>query len=155
MDIEKMPQVENDRPSSEAVSTKAIGDANHTTFLDTEGSQSSEAAGPTSKAPDTSTVATYHNPTPPLPEAGKHSYRLRRGRSWGLRFRRYWDEDVDPKWADLLLILCFFTSGVVDSVAFNVWSCFASMQTGISFNQPLIFAFPFSPCPSSRVPGKQ
>lgn len=139
MDVEKLPQVENDRPSSEEGPDNAMGDANNTTFLDTEGSQPSEAAGPTSRTPDTAAMATYHNPTPPLPEAEKNSYyRSRREGSWGARWRRYWNGDVDPKWADLLLILCFFISGMVDSVAFNVWSCFASMQTGM-YSDYLLF----------------
>ena len=47
------------------------------------------------------------------------------------RFKGYMRANVTTKWADLLLILCFFVSGLVDSVAFNVWSCFASMQTGM------------------------
>ena len=47
------------------------------------------------------------------------------------RWKQHFTTDVDPVWADLLLILCFFISGIVDSVAFDVWACFASMQTGM------------------------
>ncbi|KAH6682738.1 hypothetical protein B0J14DRAFT_673149, partial [Halenospora varia] len=38
--------------------------------------------------------------------------------------------DIDTSWTDLILISCFLVSGIADSVAFNVWACFASMQTG-------------------------
>ncbi len=43
--------------------------------------------------------------------------------------------DVDESWADLILLVTCFISGLVDSAVFNVWSCFVSMQTGQS--QPL------------------
>ena len=29
-----------------------------------------------------------------------------------------------------VLLLCFLTSGLIDTVSFNTWSCFVSMQTG-------------------------
>jgi hypothetical protein len=38
--------------------------------------------------------------------------------------------DINPKWADIILIVCFFISGLIDSAAFNTYSCFTSMQTG-------------------------
>ncbi|KIW49271.1 hypothetical protein PV05_10965 [Exophiala xenobiotica] len=38
--------------------------------------------------------------------------------------------DVDESWADLILLVTCFISGLVDSAVFNVWSCFVSMQTG-------------------------
>ena len=34
---------------------------------------------------------------------------------------------VNTNW---LLVILFFTSGLIDSVAFNSWSCFVGMQTG-------------------------
>ena len=40
--------------------------------------------------------------------------------------------DVNTKWSDLLLLLCFFVAGLVDSAAFNMYGCFVSMQTGQS-----------------------
>ena len=30
----------------------------------------------------------------------------------------------------LVVIVCFFVSGLIDSVAFNSWNCFVQMQTG-------------------------
>lgn len=37
---------------------------------------------------------------------------------------------VDTKWGDLILLGCFYCSGLVDSMAFNMYGCFVSMQTG-------------------------
>ena len=44
--------------------------------------------------------------------------------------RQRLDADIDAKWADLILLGCFFCSGLVDSMAFNMYACFVSMQTG-------------------------
>ncbi|KAF5020974.1 hypothetical protein F66182_6986 [Fusarium sp. NRRL 66182] len=38
--------------------------------------------------------------------------------------------EVDVRWADILLLICFFVAGLVDSAAFNLYGCFVSMQTG-------------------------
>ncbi|KAK5049881.1 hypothetical protein LTR84_003999 [Exophiala bonariae] len=38
--------------------------------------------------------------------------------------------EVDPGWADLILLGCFFVAGIVDSVVYNKYTCFVSMQTG-------------------------
>ncbi|PGH02036.1 hypothetical protein AJ80_08931 [Polytolypa hystricis UAMH7299] len=46
------------------------------------------------------------------------------------RVTKYFSKDVDRQWADLILIVACFISGLVDSAVFNVWSCFVSMQTG-------------------------
>ncbi|KAH6622031.1 hypothetical protein C7974DRAFT_414705 [Boeremia exigua] len=46
------------------------------------------------------------------------------------QIRQRLDADVDAKWADLILLGCFFCSGLVDSMAFNMYACFVSMQTG-------------------------
>lgn len=40
-------------------------------------------------------------------------------------------QDVQEDWADMILIILSFISGMVDSAVFNTWSCFVSMQTGI------------------------
>lgn len=34
------------------------------------------------------------------------------------------------KWVSVPPICCFFISGLVDAVAFNIWGCFVGMQTG-------------------------
>lgn len=44
--------------------------------------------------------------------------------------RRYLNAQIDTKWADLILLACFFCSGLIDSMAFNMYGCFVSMQTG-------------------------
>ncbi|KAM0544120.1 hypothetical protein ACHAPJ_012002 [Fusarium lateritium] len=38
--------------------------------------------------------------------------------------------EVDVRWGDILLLVCFFVAGLVDSAAFNMYGCFVSMQTG-------------------------
>lgn len=44
--------------------------------------------------------------------------------------RRYFDEEIVSDWADMILIVSCFVTGLLDSAVFNVWSCFVSMQTG-------------------------
>lgn len=71
--------------------------------------------------------------------------------SVGVRTRRYLDHDLDTSYSQyqtptvscidiiiltirqsvgLVIIVCFFISGLIDSVAFNSWNCFVQMQTG-------------------------
>ncbi|KAF1345578.1 hypothetical protein BDV97DRAFT_338631 [Delphinella strobiligena] len=42
----------------------------------------------------------------------------------------YLNEEISESWGDLVLILLCFSTGLLDSAVFNVWSCFVSMQTG-------------------------
>ena len=42
----------------------------------------------------------------------------------------YLNQDVAGAHTSVYLLLSFFTSGLIDSVAFNAWSCFVGMQTG-------------------------
>merc|ERR1712000_599927 len=49
---------------------------------------------------------------------------------WSTRLRLRLTSDIDTRWADTILLACFFTTGMVDSIAFNTWSCFVGMQTG-------------------------
>ncbi|EEP81386.1 predicted protein [Uncinocarpus reesii 1704] len=46
------------------------------------------------------------------------------------RVKGYLQEQIDTGNSDLILIVCSFISGVIDSAAFNAWGSFASMQTG-------------------------
>lgn len=46
----------------------------------------------------------------------------------------YLDQELDAKWMGGVIIACFFTSGMIDAVAFNSWNCFVGMQTGQLFN---------------------
>lgn len=42
---------------------------------------------------------------------------------------KYWmTSEVSTAWADLILLVCFFISGLVDSGAYNAYECFVSMQ---------------------------
>lgn len=43
---------------------------------------------------------------------------------------QYFNQEIASAHASLYLLLSFFTSGLIDSVAFNAWSCFVGMQTG-------------------------
>lgn len=47
------------------------------------------------------------------------------------QIQRRLDAQIDTKWADLILLGCFFCSGLIDSMAFNMYACFVSMQTGM------------------------
>ena len=40
----------------------------------------------------------------------------------------YLTADISTRWADLVLMVNFFISGLVDSGAYNAYSCFVSMQ---------------------------
>ncbi|EXJ87973.1 hypothetical protein A1O1_04900 [Capronia coronata CBS 617.96] len=44
--------------------------------------------------------------------------------------QRYLYQDLDVSYMSIVIIICFFISGLIDSVAFNSWSCFVDMQTG-------------------------
>ena len=43
--------------------------------------------------------------------------------------------DVSTRWADLVLMVCFMVSGLVDSCAYNAYSCFVSMQVSLSIKK--------------------
>lgn len=57
-------------------------------------------------------------------------------------FTRRWKETVDPAHADLVCLLLCFLTGLCDSSAYNAWSCFLGMQTGMFESIILCFAFP-------------
>lgn len=42
----------------------------------------------------------------------------------------HFSSEVSKSYTNWILVSLFFTSGLIDSVAFNSWSCFVSMQTG-------------------------
>jgi hypothetical protein len=41
-------------------------------------------------------------------------------------------KNIDLRYADLVFLVCYFVSGILDSSAYNAWTCFVSMQTGES-----------------------
>ncbi|EXJ65885.1 uncharacterized protein A1O5_10861 [Cladophialophora psammophila CBS 110553] len=47
-----------------------------------------------------------------------------------VHFRDYLKEDIDRRWADLLLLLSYVITGLLDSSAVFIWGSFVSMQTG-------------------------
>jgi len=44
--------------------------------------------------------------------------------------QKYLSRELRASYMGLVITICFFISGLVDSVAFNSWSCFVNMQTG-------------------------
>jgi len=38
--------------------------------------------------------------------------------------------DIKRDWADVVLILCYVITGLLDSASISVWGSFVSMQTG-------------------------
>lgn len=43
-----------------------------------------------------------------------------------------WKQSIDPTNADLVCLLLCFLTGLCDSSAYNAWSCFLGMQTGMT-----------------------
>ncbi|KAK0664490.1 hypothetical protein QBC41DRAFT_20621 [Cercophora samala] len=46
------------------------------------------------------------------------------------KWRNHFTVDVSRDWADLILILCYLITGLLDSASISVWGSFVSMQTG-------------------------
>ena len=44
------------------------------------------------------------------------------------KMKLYLTADIDKRWGDLILIVCFFISGLIDAGAYNAYGCFTSMQ---------------------------
>ena len=38
--------------------------------------------------------------------------------------------EVSRSWADLVLLMCYIVTGLLDSASTQVWGAFVSMQTG-------------------------
>lgn len=53
------------------------------------------------------------------------------GLSFPSRILLYFLVELDPRRADVVLIVCGFVSGLVDGLSFNAWGNFSSMQTGL------------------------
>jgi Protein of unknown function (DUF1275) len=51
--------------------------------------------------------------------------------SFGKRLKARMVSDIESQKTHLVLIGLFFVTGMVDSAAYNIWSCFVSMQTGV------------------------
>lgn len=46
------------------------------------------------------------------------------------RWRKSMGAGVSRSWADLVLLLCYVVTGLLDSSSTQVWGAFVSMQTG-------------------------
>ena len=46
--------------------------------------------------------------------------------------KHYFSATVSTRWADLILLVCFFMSGLTDAGAYNAYECFTSMQVNLS-----------------------
>lgn len=46
------------------------------------------------------------------------------------RFKQYMQDDLDVRWADLILLVAYVATGLLDSAAVFIWGSFVSMQTG-------------------------
>jgi uncharacterized membrane protein YoaK (UPF0700 family) len=73
-------------------------------------------------APDEPTAPARNEQSPLLAKArsSRHS----------TRFSKYMKQDIDRSWADLILLLSYVITGLLDSSAVFIWGSFVSMQTG-------------------------
>ncbi|KAI7326130.1 hypothetical protein KC315_g7652 [Hortaea werneckii] len=53
-----------------------------------------------------------------------------RGQSTVIKVRNHFDVNLNKKWGDLALLLCYIITGLLDSSSVQVWGSFVSMQTG-------------------------
>jgi Protein of unknown function (DUF1275) len=55
--------------------------------------------------------------------------------SFPKRMKQQMGSDIDLQRTHFILIILFFVTGLVDSAAYNIWSCFVSMQTGRYYSE--------------------
>lgn len=48
-----------------------------------------------------------------------------------VKIRRVLGQEVSRSWADVVLLLCYVVTGLLDSSSTQVWGAFVSMQTGV------------------------
>lgn len=46
-------------------------------------------------------------------------------------WRRWMKDDVNYDWADIVLLMCYMITGLLDSASISTWGSFVSMQTGL------------------------
>lgn len=44
--------------------------------------------------------------------------------------------DISRDWADIVLVLCYLITGLLDSASTSIWGSFVSMQTGTAGASP-------------------
>jgi hypothetical protein len=49
------------------------------------------------------------------------------------KLSQYLFTELNPRRADIILIICGFVGGLVDGLSFNAWGSFSSMQTGMFY----------------------
>lgn len=54
------------------------------------------------------------------------------------RMRSHLHANVNRNWADVVLILCYTITGLLDSSAVFIWGSFVSMQTGKQRSMPVL-----------------
>jgi hypothetical protein len=86
---------------------------------------------------------TLPNPQYPAPQSFRNcsTERLRKTRMRKMyegaqTTGRFLSHELDTAWMGAVIVTCFFTSGLIDSVAFNSWNCFVGMQTGQCPSRP-------------------
>ncbi|KAK9434925.1 DUF1275 domain protein [Metarhizium brunneum] len=65
--------------------------------------------------------------------------------------RKQMTAEVSRSWADLVLLLCYVVTGLLDSASTQVWGAFVSMQTGNTVFVGLGIATVFNPPVSARL----
>lgn len=55
------------------------------------------------------------------------------------RLRRLMTAEVSRSWADIVLLLCYVVTGLLDSASTQVWGAFVSMQTGESIQTLILW----------------
>lgn len=55
---------------------------------------------------------------------------LRKPASRLSKWRKQFGAEVSRDWADVVLLLCYVVTGLLDSASTQVWGAFVSMQTG-------------------------
>jgi len=59
-------------------------------------------------------------------------------RSLAVRTRHWMNVDVKREHADIILVLCYMVTGLLDSASISIWGSFVSMQTGTSICLPSV-----------------
>jgi hypothetical protein len=75
----------------------------------------------------------FHNPPPPgLNGADEEQPLLPKPHRQSIlaKCRKSLTAEVTRDWADLVLLLCYVVTGLLDSASTNAWGAFVSMQTG-------------------------
>ena len=67
---------------------------------------------------------------------GEHMPLLRKtdSRPVTVRIRHWMNVDVKREHADIILVLCYLVTGLLDSASISIWGSFVSMQTGKSIH---------------------